>query len=80
MSTAASRLRVTDFERAPWLPVEQLAKERAYLGEMVARAVDRGVAQLYATDAHDVVLMSNEDRRVGAAYREAYVQALRGVA
>lgn len=63
---------VTDFERAPWLPVTDLARERAFLAGVVACAVDRGTGHLYADYAHDVVLMRDEDLRIGQAYRDAY--------
>ena len=73
-------LQVTDFERAPWLPVLDLARERHFMADLACDYLARGlradtpgryedIAREYAVASS---LMRAEDHRIGAAYREAY--------
>lgn len=75
MSGPQFEARVTDFERAPWLPCIELAKERDFLANNVAEDVARGwMSDRVVRDAQAVHLMRQEDLRIlieyGAAYRE----------
>jgi hypothetical protein len=72
-------LRITDFERAPWLPVLELAKTRGFYGEMCADYLLRYdvIGDTYYLDvareyARDVKAMRAEDSRIGDAYRAAW--------
>lgn len=65
--------RISDFERAPWLPADRLADERNFLAVFVARDVARGrVDEFVVEDARAVALMHAEDMRLGDAYRAGY--------
>lgn len=65
--------RVTDFERAPWLPVGELADARNYLANCVASDVAHDyMSPRVRRDAQAVRLMRDEDTRILIAYGEAY--------